>query len=73
MMHMYINYTLIPKMLEVISNGTTEAKLFENYGLTKLLQDTVVERIVNLGIKYDCIVKNYFVDIYEKKDTIWYR
>ena len=36
MEHMYINITLIPKMLELMSNGTTNAKLLENYFLATL-------------------------------------
>ena len=36
MEHMYINITLIPKKLELMSNGTTNAKLLENYFLATL-------------------------------------
>ena len=43
MIHMYIHNNLIPKMLEGMSNGTTNSKLLENYGLTMLCQDTVGE------------------------------
>ena len=40
-------------MLEVMLNGTTKAKLLENYGLTLLFQETVVEWLIKLGFKYD--------------------
>ena len=73
MMHMSIHETLIPNMLEGMSNDTTKAKLLENYGLTFIFKDTVGEWLVNLGFKCDYSVNNYYVGRYEKKDTIWYR
>ena len=41
MMHMYMDVTLIPKMLEIMLNGTNGAKILENYGITMLCQGTV--------------------------------
>ena len=41
MMYMYIHDTLIPNMLEVMSNSKTKANILENYGITKLFKDTV--------------------------------
>ena len=73
MMQMYINDTLIPKMLEVMPNDTTKDKPQEKHGLTTLCQDTVGEWLIKLGFKYNYSVKNYYVDSHEKKDTIWYR
>ena len=70
-MHMCIHNTLIPNMLEVMSNGKTKAKILKKYGLTTLFQYTVVECIINVGFKYDYDVKNYYVYGHEKKDTIW--
>ena len=43
MMHMYIHDTLIPNMLEGMSNGKTKAKVLENYDLTTLCQDAAGE------------------------------
>ena len=51
-MHIYIHDTLIPNMLEVISNGTTKAKLLEKYVLVKIYQEKVVEWLINIGFKY---------------------
>ena len=59
MTHMYIHGTLIPKMLEVMSNGKTKAKLLANYGLTTLCQETVGEWIIKLVFKYDYADNNY--------------
>ena len=72
-MHMYIHDTLIPKMLEGMLNGTTKDKILENYGITTLYQDSLVEWLIKLGFEYDCSVKNYYVGDHEKKDSIWYR
>ena len=72
MMHIYIHETLVPKMLEGISNGTTKAKLLEKYGLTTLHQETVGEWPIKLGFKYDFSVNNYHVGGHEKKDMICY-
>ena len=52
MIHMYINDTPIPKMLELMLNGTTKAKLLEKSVLAKLCQDTLGECIIKLGFKY---------------------
>ena len=46
MMHMYIHDTLIPKMLEGMSNFKTKANILENYGLTILYQEAVGEWII---------------------------
>ena len=73
MMHIYINDTLIHKMSEGMWNDTTKDKLLEKYGLTTICQDTVGEWLIKLGFKYNYSVKSYYVDIHEKKDTIWYR
>ena len=73
MMHMYIHGTLIPKMLEVIFNGTTKAKLLENYRLMALCQETVGELIIKIVFKYEYSANNYYVGVHEKKDMIWYR
>ena len=72
-MRLYIHDILIPKMLEGISNGTTKAKLLENYALTMLYQETIVEWLMNLGFKYDYAVNKYYVVGHEMKDTIWYK
>ena len=45
----------------------------ENYGLTKLCQDTVGEQIIKLVFKYDYASNNYYVGVHEKKDMIWCR
>ena len=73
MMRLYIHDILIPKMLEGISNGTTKAKLLENYALTMLYQETIVEWLMKLGFKYDYAVNKYYVVGHEMKDTIWYK
>ena len=57
-MHMYINDTLIPNMLERMLNGTTKDKILENYGLTMLCQETVVYWQINLLFKQDYAVDN---------------
>ena len=54
-------------------NGKTKAKLLETYGLTNLFHDTVGDWLINLGFKYDCSVKNYYMDGHENKDIILYR
>ena len=72
-MHMYIHDILIPKMLEGISNGTTKAKPLENYALTMLYQETIVEWLMKLGFKYDYAVNKYYVVGHEMKNTIWYK
>ena len=61
MMHMYISVTLIPIVLEGMSNGTTKAKLLENYGLTTLCQEIIGEWLIKLGFKYDYAVNNYYM------------
>ena len=61
MMHMYTHGTLIPKMLEVLSNGTTKSNLLGNCGLTTLCQETVGEWLIKLVFKYDYFVNNYYV------------
>ena len=58
MMCMYIHDTLIPMMLEVISNGKTKAKLLVIYGITTLFQDAVVEWLNKLGFKHNYAIKN---------------
>ena len=73
MIHMYIHDILVPKMLEVILNGTTKANILENYGLTTLFQETVGEWIIKLGFKYDYDVNNNYAGGHENKDMIWYR
>ena len=73
MMHMYIHYTVIPKMLEVMANGKTKSKLLKKYSVTKICQDTIEDWIIKLGFTYNYDVKNYYVAGYEKKDMIWYR
>ena len=45
-------------MLEVMSNGTTKAKILENNVLTTICQDTVGYWIINLGFKYYCAVNS---------------
>ena len=71
-MHIYIHEILIPKMLELMSNDTTKYKLLENYDLATLCKDTVGEWLINIAFKYDCYVKNYYVDGHENKDIIKY-
>ena len=58
MMNIYINDTLIPKMLEGMQNGTTNYKLIETYGLTMICHQIVGEFLTNLGFRYDYGVKN---------------
>ena len=58
---MYICGTLIPNVLEGMSNGTTKAKLLENYGLTTLCQEIIGEWLIKLGFKYDYAVNNYYM------------
>ena len=70
MMHMYIHDTLVPKMLEVISNGTTKAKLLETYGLKMLFQETVQEWLINFGFKYYYDVNKYYMGCHKKKYTL---
>ena len=41
-----------------MSNGTTKAKISENYGLTMLFQDTVGECIIKIGFKYYYAINN---------------
>ena len=70
MMHMYIHDTLIPNMLEWMSNGTTKAKLLENYGLTTLYQETLGEWLINIGFMLltthiHSNDSNYVVDLVE--------
>ena len=52
MMHIYIHDTLIPNMLEGISNGKTKDDILEKYGLNNLCEDTIREWITKLGFKY---------------------
>ena len=58
MMNMYINDTLIPKMVEGMSNGTAKANRLKNYGLTKLCQEKVGDWLIKLGFKYNYDVNN---------------
>ena len=51
MIHMYIHDTLIPKVLEGMSNGKNKAKLLENYGLTNLCQYKVGEWLTKIIFK----------------------
>ena len=60
-------------MLEGTNNGKNKAKILESYGFTTLYQDTVGEWPIKIGFKYDYAVKNYYVDVHEKKYIIWYR
>ena len=53
-----------------MSNGTTKAKLLENYGLKILFQETVGEWLIYIGFKYDYAVNNYYLGGHKKKDTI---
>ena len=69
---MYIYDTLIPKMLKVMANGTTKAKILENYGLTTLCQDTLGEWLIKIAFKYNYAINSYYVDGHENKDTIRY-
>ena len=71
-MHIYIHDTFIPNMSEGIYNGSTNTNTLENYGITKLCQDTVGDWLTNIGFKYDYVVRNYYVYGQEKKDTIRY-
>ena len=73
MMRMYSHYTLIPKMLEVMSNGISKAKLLENYCLTALFQETVGQWIIKIGFKYNYAVNDYYVGGHKNKDMISYR
>ena len=73
MMHKYLHDTCVPKMLELMSNGTTKAKLLVIYGLIILFQETLGEWIINVSFKYYYSVNNYYVYFHEKKDTIWYK
>ena len=57
-MHVYNHNTLIPKVLEIILNGTTKSQLLENYGFAKLRKYTVGEWLINIGFKYDYVAKN---------------
>ena len=41
-----------------MKNGTTKSKLLENYDITTICQETVRERIINLGFKYNYVVNN---------------
>ena len=41
---------IITNMLDIMSNGTTKAKLLEKFGLVKLCQD-ISEWIIKLGFK----------------------
>ena len=52
MMHIYIHDTLIPNMLEGISNGKTKDEILEKYGLKTLCEETIGEWITKLGFKY---------------------
>ena len=72
MTHMYIHDTLITKMSEGISNGTTKSEILENYGPPKLCQDKVGEWLIKLGFKYYYLVNNYYVGGHENKDMIRY-
>ena len=69
---MYIHETLIPKILELMQNDTTKYKLLGNYDLVTLCKDRVGEWLINLGFKYNCSFKNYYVDGHEYKDIIKY-
>ena len=73
MMHMYIHDNLISKMLEIMWNGRTKAKIFEDYSLTTLCQETVGYWLIKLGFKCNYAVNKYFVGGHEKKYTIWYK
>ena len=73
MMHMYIHDNLISKMLEIMWNGRTKAKIFEDYSLTKLCQETVGYWLIKLGFKYYCAINNNYVGGHKNKDMIRYR
>ena len=70
---MYIHDTIIPNIVELMSNGITKALLIENYGLTDLCQEIAGEWLIKLGFKCDYFVNNEYVGGQKKKDTIWYR
>ena len=57
-MHIYIYNTLIPNILEGMSNGRTKDKLLENYGLTTLFKEKIGDWPIKLGFKYDYAVSN---------------
>ena len=67
MMQMYIQDTLITKILEVMYNGTTKSKILKICGFKNLCQDTVGEWRIKIGFKYDYAVNNYYVDDHEKR------
>ena len=50
-MHMYIQYTLIPNISEVISNGTTKDKLLETHDSKNRYNDKVGEWTINIVFK----------------------
>ena len=72
-MHNCIHDTLIPKMLELMSNGITKANLLEKYGTTNIFQETVGEFLIKIGFKYNYDVNNYYVYGHKKNDMIWCR
>ena len=53
-------------------NSTTKANILGKYGITMLCHDTVGDCLINLGLKYNSAVKNYYVYEHEKKEINWY-
>ena len=56
-----------------MSNGTTKAKISENYGLTMLFQEIVGQWLIKLEFKHDCDINNYYLGGHENKDKDCYR
>ena len=61
-----VHDTLIPNILEGITNGTTKAVLLKNDGMITLYQETVEECIIKLVFKYYYDVNNNYVGGHEK-------